>query len=116
MPKRLLLLGCVSIFVMCTLYYLLTSGMSATTPSIMSGMVTNRVSTSSQASIQYDVCSSLKKYPADIETSDTFPTLELEPEWLERREYWSNQMEDRFQRRKQLWSQAEWQRGIFTIW
>jgi len=72
----------------------------------MSGMVTNRVSTSSQASIQYDVCSSLKKYPADIETSDTFPTLELEPEWLERREYWSNQMEDRFQRRKQLWSQV----------
>ena len=101
------MLGLVSCIVMYSLYYLLTSGQSHTSP-IISLVTTggNRHSTSSQSSIQYDVCTSLKKYPADIETCDIFPTLELEPDWLERREYWSNQMEDRFQRRKQLWSQV----------
>ena len=104
-PKRMLVLVGVSFLVMYTLYYLLTSSMVSTNPGKVA-MFPDLASTSSQASIQYDVCSSLRKYPADIETSDTFPTLELEPDWLERREYWSNQMEDRFQRRKQLWSQV----------
>ena len=37
----------------------------------------------------------MRKYPADIETADMFPTLELEPDLMERREYWGSQMEDR---------------------
>ena len=109
MPKRLFVLVGLSCLVVYTLYYLLTSSLTTTAPisgsgsGVLSGLGST---TSSQPSLQFDVCTNLRKHPADIETVDTFSSLELEPDWLERREYWSNQMEDRFQRRKQLWPQV----------
>ena len=107
MPKRLLLLVGGSCLVVYTLYYMMTQSLASTEPRSGPGAISGPSSTaSSQPSLQYDVCTSMKKYPADIETVDTFSSLELEPDWLERREYWSSQMEDRFQRRKQLWPQV----------
>ena len=108
MPKRLLILVLVSSGVLLMLYYILVSS-GSTTPTVETGVRSGWRPTSSSApapQLQFDVCSGLRKVPADIETVDTFAKLELEPEWLERREYWSNQMEDRYQRRKSLWSQV----------
>ena len=113
-PKRLLVLGCVSCVVLYTLYHLLTAAQTrprSPGPGKMAGEATSPApapgAPGESPGGQYEpVCSPLRKFPADIETTDTFPSLEVEPEWLERREYWSSQMEDRFQRRKQLWPQV----------
>jgi len=104
-PKRLLVLGLGCTLVVFTLYYLLT--LSPSIPSPLYSNMLNSISPnfSMSNSMTHESCSNVKKYPADIETADMFPTLELEPEWMERREYWGSQMEDRFQRRKPLWSQ-----------
>jgi len=104
-PKRLLVLGLGCTLVVFTLYYLLT--LSPSIPSPLYSNMLNSISPNFNMSVSmtHESCSNVKKYPADIETADMFPTLELEPEWMERREYWGSQMEDRFQRRKPLWSQ-----------
>eukprot|EP00092_Neocalanus_flemingeri_P041867 GFUD01045601.1.p1 GENE.GFUD01045601.1~~GFUD01045601.1.p1 ORF type:complete len:1094 (+),score=331.94 GFUD01045601.1:211-3492(+) len=106
LPKRLLVLGLVCTLVVCTLYYLLTLSPSIPSPlSSNRNMLYSLSPNTTPSSLSHESCSSLKKYPADIETADMFPTLELEPDWMERREYWGSQMEDRFQRRKPLWPQ-----------
>jgi len=104
-PKRLLVLGLGCTLVVCTLYYLLTLSPSVPSPLYSNMLYSLSPANTTQASLTHESCSSIKKYPADIETADMFPTLELEPEWMERREYWGSQMEDRFQRRKPLWPQ-----------
>jgi len=103
-PKRLLVLGLGCTLVVCTLYYLLTLSPSIPSP-LSSNTLYSIPPNTTMASMTHESCSNMKKYPADIETADMFPTLELEPDWMERREYWGSQMEDRFQRRKPLWSQ-----------
>ena len=93
-PKRLLVLGLVCTLVVCTLYYLLTLSLSI--PShLSSNMLYSMSPNITQSSLSNQSCSSLRKYPTDIETVDMFPTLKLEPDWMERREYWSSQMKDR---------------------
>jgi len=103
-PKRLLVLGLGCTLVVCTLYYLLTLSPSIPSP-LSSNTLYSLSPNTTQTSRTHESCSNMRKYPADIETADMFPTLELEPDWMERREYWGSQMEDRFQRRKPLWSQ-----------
>jgi len=103
-PKRLLVLGLGCTLVVCTLYYLITLSPSIPSP-LSSNTLYSLSPNTTQASMTHESCSNMRKYPADIETADMFPTLELEPDWMERREYWGSQMEDRFQRRKPLWSQ-----------
>ena len=104
-PKRLLVLGLGCTLVVCTLYYLLTLSPSIPSPLYSNMLYSLSPANTTQASLTHESCSSIKKYPADIETADMFPTLELEPEWMERREYWGSQMEDRFQRMKHWWPQ-----------
>jgi len=104
LPKRLLVLGLVCTLVVFTLYYLLTMSPSIPFP-LSSNLLYSLSPNTTQSRLSHDSCSSMRKYPADIETADMFPTLELEPDWMERREYWGSQMEDRFQRRKPLWPQ-----------
>ena len=78
MPKRLLLLVGGSCLVVYTLYYMMTQSLASTEPRSGPGAISGPSSTaSSQPSLQYDVCTSMKKYPADIETVDTFSSLEL---------------------------------------
>ena len=97
-PKKLFVLLLVSGALLSLLYYLLTlQSLPATTPAGTASLPSGE---------KYEVCPNLREFPADIQTSDVFGRLELEPEWLERREYWSSQMEDRFQRRRQLWPQV----------
>ena len=95
-PKRLLVLGLGCTLVVCTLYYLLTLSPSVPSPLYSNMLYSLSPANTTQASLTHESCSSIKKYPADIETADMFPTLELEPEWMERREYWGSQMEDRY--------------------
>ena len=95
-PKRLLVLGLGCTLVVCTLYYLLTLSPSIPSPLYSNMLYSLSPANTTQASLTHESCSSIKKYPADIETADMFPTLELEPEWMERREYWGSQMEDRY--------------------
>ena len=94
LPKRLLVLGLVCTLVVFTLYYLLTMSPSIPFP-LSSNLLYSLSPNTTQSSLSHDSCSSMRKYPADIETADMFPTLELEPDWMERREYWGSQMEDR---------------------
>jgi len=52
-----------------------------------------------------DICPAVSQYPAEIQTNLIFPTLDLNPSWVSRREFWSNAYEDRYTRRRQMWSQ-----------
>ena len=52
-----------------------------------------------------ETCPNVVSYPADIETSNVFPSLDLTPSWMSRREFWGNEYEDRYVRRKSMWSQ-----------
>ena len=97
-PKKSFVLLLVSGALLYLLYYILTLSSLPALPTA--------VFTTSPPGAKYEVCPDLRKFPADIETPDVFRRLELEPDWLERREYWSSAMEDRFQRRKQLWPQV----------
>ena len=94
-PKRLLVLGLGCTLVVFTLYYLLTLSPSIPSPLYSNMLNSFSPNSSMSVSLTHESCSNVKKYPADIETADMFPTLELEPEWMERREYWGSQMEDR---------------------
>jgi hypothetical protein len=93
-PKRLLVLGLGCTLVVCTLYYLLIQSPSIPSP-LSSNTLYSLSPNTTQISRTHESCSNMRKYPADIETADMFPTLELEPDWMERREYWGSQMEDR---------------------
>lgn len=94
-PKRLLVLGLGCTIVVFTLYYLLTLSPSIPSPLYSNILYSISPNSTMSSSNTHESCSSVKKYPADIETADMFPTLELEPDWIERREYWGSQMEDR---------------------
>ena len=78
----------------CTLYYLLTLSLSIPS-TLSSNMLYSMSPNTTQSRLSHKSCSSLRKYPANIETADMFPNLELEPDWMERREYWGSQMKDR---------------------
>ena len=97
-PKKSFVLLLVSGALLYVLYYILNLSSVPAVPTA--------VFTTSPPGARYEVCPNLRQFPADIETPDVFRRLELEPEWLERREYWSTAMEDRFQRRRQLWPQV----------
>jgi len=102
------MLSLVCIVVVCTLYYLLTLPPRAAAPlssQRLGPAGAPPAGPASPASPSADNCPALVSHPADIETSDVWPGLEREPDWLERREFWSSQMEDRYQRRKLLWPQ-----------
>jgi len=103
-PKRLLILALGGTLVVFSLYFYLAQSPSVPTPILGSFLLSSAPNITEQG-LTHESCSNTKRYSADIETADMFPTLELEPEWMERREYWGNQMEDRFQRRKPLWPQ-----------
>jgi len=53
--------------------------------------------------VRWDTCPDVRHKAADIETSNVFPGLDLQPPWMERREYWGNEMEDRYVKRKSMW-------------
>lgn len=101
LPKRMVLVaGLGSLSLLC-LYYYLTLGASLV-PDLGAILGT---STSAALPLTHESCQVVVSHKADIETADVFPTLELTPSWMERREYWGSEMEDRFQRRRPLWSQ-----------
>jgi len=99
MPGKLLLLIIISL--VCILFILLYSaqltGEGDTAPTA--------TQPSSQPRRRHENCAEVYKFPADIETSRLFPTLDLEPAWMQRREFWSNAYEDRFTQRKSMWPQ-----------
>ena len=74
--------------------YLLTLSPSIPCP-LFSNTLYSVSPNTTQTSMIHESCFNMKKYPADIGTADMFPTLELEPDLMERREYWGSQMEDR---------------------
>jgi len=58
---------------------------------------------SGKSSHKWESCPDVRHQPADIETSNVFPGIDLQPPWMERREYWGNEMEDRYVKRKSMW-------------
>ncbi|CAB4057632.1 MAN2C1 [Lepeophtheirus salmonis] len=49
-------------------------------------------------------CEAVQSYPADIVTNTVFPKLKFDPEWIDKREFWNNKFEKRYQERRKLWS------------
>ena len=90
--------GCV----VCVLYILfygaqLRAGDQAVAPSAP-------VSTAPTRPAVQEPCTGVQRYPADIETGAVFSRLDLNPSWMQRREYWSSEYEDRYTRRRAMWS------------
>jgi len=56
-------------------------------------------------SLQQETCPNIPNYPADIETNSVFSSLDLDPVWMQRREFWSGEYEDRYTRRRAMWPQ-----------
>jgi len=99
LPKKVLVgVGGACLTLLCLYYYLATDSLTPNSLALGDTATSGPVITS-------EACGGTSKYVADIETADIFPTLDMQPPWMERREYWGNEMEDRFQRRKPLWSQ-----------
>lgn len=63
----------------------------------------SKSSTQDSVARTHESCTGLLHHRADIETVEVFQELEMQPSWMSRREYWSSEMEDRFQRRKPMW-------------
>ena len=99
-PKRLLILALGGTLVVFSLYFYLAQSQSPSVPTpILGSFLLSSAPNITEQGLTHESCSNTKRYSADIETADMFPTLELEPEWMERREYWGNQMEDRCENR-----------------
>jgi len=101
-PKKQLLLILISL--VCVLFIFLYSAQLRGEPAPTTSLLASSASPPVTESLR-ESCPPLKKFPADIETNALFPSLELEPAWMSRREYWGNGFEDRYTRRRQMWSQ-----------
>lgn len=91
-----------SLIFLLSMYYLLTNSQNIDLNP--TGVLHVEDKSSSPGVLTSESCPSAASYQADIETVDVFSSLDLEPPWMERREYWGSEMEDRYQRRKPLWS------------
>jgi alpha-mannosidase len=107
--KRFLLLGGLSVAALVCVYYYSILGPSAPqvgAPEPVSqgeDSATTSTSTVQRGGVNHETCAEVSSYPADLDTVEVFQQLEMLPDWMERREYWSSDMEDRFQRRRPMW-------------
>jgi len=101
--RRPLVLGCLAAATLLCLYYYSTLVTAATDPAPLTAS-TSSTSSSTMAAAEHEACEVMVEHPGDIDTVEVFQQLDMAPPWMERREYWSSEMEDRFQRRKPLWN------------
>ena len=106
--RRLLAVTGVGVITCLCLYYYITLESPASNIVINTEFSVNDtsfLSTSTKGEeTNHESCEVVLTHVADTDTTDVFQKLEMLPPWMERREYWSNDMEDRFQRRKPMWA------------
>ena len=106
--KRPQLLAAIGVSSMLLLYlYYYVSGVDVT-PLLATLQPSKERQESSSAKLElasedHESCEPVSSYSADTDTVEVFQELEMLPDWMERREYWSSELEDRFQRRRPLW-------------
>ena len=101
LPKKLAILLMVSILVFLYLYYynnrLDTKALPLTRSQLKSGKDGQQEGGDVKEvlappgigkGVRWDTCPDVRHKAADIETSNVFPGLDLQPPWMERREYW----------------------------
>jgi len=106
--RRLLAVTGVGVVTFLCLYYYITldpptSNLLVNTESSFNGSTSLSTSSVEEDQSNHESCEMVLTHVADTDTTDVFQELEMLPAWMERREYWSNDMEDRFQRRKPMW-------------
>ena len=92
LPKKLTILATVCVLVLVSIYYYsrrLGPRPPARLPDQRSQPRVEDVEEKEDSdSPRQERCGEMQRREADIETENVFPGLEMEPAWMERREYW----------------------------